>query len=115
MLGFGRNAVWLTTKTTREFSVEHKALFRERRPDLYSESQEWLPDAIARLRVRIPSHDKKLFQYLRWRRKNPSDGCPDISDDLVNVGMKEFWFYLGVVRPERIDLFEDVSLASVSA
>jgi len=105
-LGYGRNAVWLTTKPTREISERHKVLWRERRPDLYSDSQEWLPAATVRLSVRIPSHDRKLVQYVPWLRKHPWEDCPDIDDEIVRVGMKDFWIYFGVITPDRLSVEE---------
>jgi hypothetical protein len=112
MLGYGRNAVWLTASPTLELPECMKALMKQRRPDLYSKDQTWLPNATARFQVRVPSHDRKLVHYVSWlKRQKPCEGMPDIEDELISVGTRDFWVYFGTISPSALTL-GDVDVAA---
>ena len=64
---------------------------------------------LARLTIRIPSHDRKLFRYVSWARKH------DIEEKLENSLFETRfaqanWIYFGTITPDKIIACDEAAL-----
>jgi hypothetical protein len=112
MLG-GSDVVWLTERTTLCCTpAETSAIFE--RSGVRMEN--WLDFSrdVARLIVRIPSHDRKLAEYVPWLRKHWRRGMPSPDDKCWGfTGGTEHWIYFGSIPPSNITLSTDATAARV--
>ena len=69
-------------------------------------AEDWLGNLadipVARFKVRIPSHDRKLVRWGAWSRKHPWSGMPDLDDSLFKRAIKSDWIYFGEIPPPKL-------------
>ena len=102
--------VYLTDKPTVEATDAELALVEQLPTRVTIVSKRWLQgqdnEPLARLTLRLPSHDRKLKQYGRWLRANHHriDGLPDPDEDylLLRRVTTEWWLYFGDIPPSKI-------------
>ncbi len=100
----GKRVVWLTElPDTRITEAESAKVFAR----TGEHARQWLKFGdkvpLARLTVRIGTHDRKLVQYLPWLRKNPWPGCPGLDDAFVRGRiMTANWIFLATSRRTKL-------------
>ena len=99
----GERVIWLTEETDTRCTEAESAMIHERTGVV---AEDWLGNLadipVARFKVRIPSHDRKLVRWGAWSRKHPWSGMPDLDDSLFKRAIKSDWIYFGEIPPPKL-------------
>jgi hypothetical protein len=64
---------------------------------------------LARLTLRIPSHDRKLVRYMSWARKHAIE--EKLDNPLFKTRFAQAnWIYLGIIAPDKIIACDEAAL-----
>ena len=103
----GRRVVWLcTSPTSRSTALERRLLAT--RCGVYCVTNRFLHPGshagLARFKVDVSMHDRKLKTYGPWLRRNQhrSFDSPDPDDRMMKRARETWWIYFGKIPTSRI-------------
>jgi len=105
----GESVVWLTElANTRMTAAECEQAIASGNED---NDGHWFGRGkpLARLTLRIPSHDRKLVRYVSWARKHAIE--EKLENPLFKTRFAQAnWIYFGIITPDKIIACDEAAL-----
>jgi len=85
---------------TLEERRNHWARYRQHAPTSFTH---WPDKSRVRIKVVIPSTDRRLVQWARWRGRLAGDGALDLAHlgDATRLSSRSWYLYFGLIEPRR--------------
>jgi hypothetical protein len=107
MVGSDTSIVYLCDTPTLEATDAEMEMYRQHFPEQLVSKRWFRPQdsgPMARFKIRLPPHDRKLKQYGHWHRANYHliDGLPNPDDVFARWAIDTWWLYFGDIGPSKI-------------